>query len=339
MPLPQIEKQWVFDVNQQYTGDPPPPPDPPDPTALVMHQRVLRGIKNSLTSVLAGKTAMTSPWVVKRSSNGTVVGQSDLWGNDAELVFSPSAHSWIVLEQPGISESFQICIDLKNADPTKLTIVWAPDGFPETGSTNERPIAATEVVLMNDVQWLGGQTTDGIRIHAMQSVDGECTRVVGYWQGHPVLFWLFDKPARTVAGWSLPAIALATGSYDGNVTYQALHTVSTPNLRGYAPSAPLSFWMSTESFGSSPAAIGAQLTGSNAFDSNWVLTPIGLACLDPGQRGRHGEIADLWFGSSGANSGDTYPDDGSRQFAQFGHLVFPWDGTPEEDGSTPAIDS
>jgi hypothetical protein len=53
--------------------------------------------------------------------------------------------------------------------------------------------------------------------------------------------------------------------------------------------------------------------------------------MDVGQRGRHGEIADLLFGPSSASHGDTYPDDGSRQLVQFGHLVFPW------DGSTPSI--
>lgn len=337
MTLPQIQKHWEFDVNQSYTfGD-----------SLPTHRKVIRGIKDSLVSVLASRPAMGSSWTVKRSSDGSTVDNSDLWTGvtedlaDGKIVFGSSNHSWIVLEQSGISENFQICIDLSNADPTKLTIVWAPDGFPTIGSgsgdASNRPTAATEVVLLNNAEWLGGQTTVGFHIHAMQSTDGQCTRIVGYWNNHPVMFWLFDKPAQTVSGWSQPAVALATGVYDGNVTYAALHTVSTPNLRGQGTSAPMSFWMSTESFGSSPAALGAQFTAGNAFDSNWPLTPIGLACLDSGQTGRHGEIVDLWFGSSSAHHGDTYPDDGSRQLVQFGHLVFPWNGTPDEDGSTPSV--
>ena len=149
-----------------------------------------------------------------------------------------------------------------------------------------------------------------------------------------MLFWLFDKPNRTVSGWTVPAVALVSGTYDTLLDYAALHTVSSPNLKGYGTSA-MSLWMSTESFGSSLGAVGAKLVSANSFDSHWPLTPIGLASLDAGQVGRHGELFDLWFGSTAANHGDTYPGDATRQFVQFGDLVFPWDGLPGDAGSTP----
>lgn len=333
MPLPQLEKTWEFDVNQLYTAE---------ATPLATHQKVLYGIKDALVGVLGARAAVQSRWTVKRSCDGSAIADStgDLWDDATKLLWGAGAHSWIVLEQQGVGSTFQVCIDLNNADPSLLTIVWAPDGFPESGTgsgdTSNRPVGVTEVVLLDNAQWLGGQSTIQFRIHAMQSTDGECTRVIGYWQTHPVLLWVFDRATRTVAGWSSPGVALATGTLDGNVTFDALHSIATPNLRGFG-TAPMRLWMSTESFGSGVAAVGSKLVGTNAFDLNWPLTPIGLASLDPGQVGRHGELSDLWFGSAGANHGDTYPGDTSRQFVQFGHLVFPWDGTPSVDGSVPEI--
>ena len=330
MPLPNLEKSWEFDVNQPYTAG---------STGLETHQKVLFGIKESLVNALASRPAMHQGWTVVRSSDSVEALSTDLWIHKEDLVFGSGDHSWIVLEQVGISDNFQICIDLSNADPTKLTIVWAPTGFPESGTgsgdTSNRPEAADEVVLLDDALWLGGQTTSAFRIHAMQSVDGQSTRILGFWQNHCVLFWLFEKPSRPVAGWALPAVALATGVDNGNVTYAALHTVASPNLWGYGSTGKMGIWMSTESFGNGLAAVGAQFAGPNAFDGNWPLTPIGLASIDGGSPGRHGELADLWFGSTTPGHGDTYPGDTSRRFAQFGHLVFPWDGTPEVDGTTP----
>lgn len=332
MPLPIIEKTWEIDANQLYTAG---------ANDIETHRGVLLGIKDSLVGVLANRPGMKSAWVVKRSSNAEQATSGDLWTDPSKLVFGSGNHSWIVLGQAGISEPFEICIDLSNADPTRITIVWAPEGFPPTGAgstqgtTSQRPVAATEVTLLADASWLGGQTASQFRIHTMQSADGQCTRVLGFWQGHCVLFWLFDKPKVPVAGWTQPAVALATGVYDGNVTYAALHAVSTPNLWGQGRSAPMALWMSTESFGNALGGVGAKLSGPNAFDGHWPLTPIGLASLSGGSIGRHGELFDLWFGSAQATHGDTYPGDGSRQLAQFGHLVFPWDGTPEKTGTDP----
>ena len=42
---------------------------------------------------------------------------------------------------------------------------------------------------------------------------------------------------------------------------------------------------------------------------------------------RLGSVYDLWYGSTAVGQGDTYPNDSTRQFVQFGHFIFPWNGT------------
>jgi len=62
----------------------------------------------------------------------------------------------------------------------------------------------------------------------------------------------------------------------------------------------------------------------------WPIMPIGLLSTTGMHRGRKGALYDIWWGSTAAGSGNTYPEDGSNQFVQFGHLIFPWNGsTPE----------
>ena len=54
---------------------------------------------------------------------------------------------------------------------------------------------------------------------------------------------------------------------------------------------------------------------------------MGIVSTTAGSRGRLGTVFDLWYGSKAIGQGDTYPNDTSRQFAQFGHFVFPWNGS------------
>ena len=61
----------------------------------------------------------------------------------------------------------------------------------------------------------------------------------------------------------------------------------------------------------------------------WPMLPIGLACNTSGFYGRHGRLADIYWGTEmpAMMAGYTYPSDGSKQWIQIGHMIFPWDGS------------
>jgi hypothetical protein len=298
VPLPQLAKSWQFDVNQVYNRE-------TEDTDTSMYRKILWGIKESLVSTLGERAEMDSSWTVTQSSGGAgedvTAGPSDHWTAEADLTWpsGESGHSWIVLAQPGITTDSQICIDLDGTTSPDVTIIWAPNGFESDGTTTARPTATVEVELLSGALDGGGADDGPMVVHAMQSTDGQCTRVIGYRDQVPVLFWLFDRARNTVANWNTPAALLAMGDPASNLQYARLQSPATPSLRGYG-SALMHLFMSTESFGATMGGVGSQFEGPNDFDLNWPLTPIGLACLDDGHRGRHGEIADLWFASSGA---------------------------------------
>lgn len=347
MSLPALSKSWQFDINQVI-----PSGENEEATVSLFFYMV----KRSLVERLGARPALVSPWSVRRSCNGVAVSTDDLWVDVESVVWGDSntPHSWIVLAQPGIAPDAELCF---NAHYGSLDVIWAPHGFDDNGTVTTRPSSSSEISLDPDAPentftkaFLRGVTSrvgqaapentstseepDAI-LHVMQSTDGECTRIVLCMMNRPRLFWLFDRPRNPVANWPVPAVVLNSIDLTA-LDYSQLQSTDEPLLRGYGVE-PMKMFMSTESFGLPAAAIGAQMLGPNDFDGNWPLTPIGIASLDAGQRGRHGELFDLWFGSVGANHGDTYPGDGTRQLVQFGHVVFPWDGTPQQPGSIPRL--
>lgn len=249
----------------------------------------------------------------------------------------------MVLAQPGLTTKSALCIDL--VDDDNVCFVWAPEGF-EGGTTASRPTSPTEVVVYDSsgaeagfiARRAGGAPSvmddEGAIVHVMQSTDGACTRVAFYGAGDLLGAFLLDRVHRPVANWKAPiAMYIAFGEAQP-LSYGTLQTTAEPRLRGYG-ARPMRLFLTSESFGDPGAALGEKVSGPNGFDGDWPLAPIGVASLDSGQRGRHGELFDLWFSSVGAPELTTYPVDGSRQLVQFGHLVFPWDGTSEASGSSP----
>jgi len=96
-------------------------------------------------------------------------------------------------------------------------------------------------------------------------------------------------------------------------------------LFGRTTGGAMNAYLSCEGFGDK--AFGQQMLVSNELDGFWPFTPIGVVSNSAGSRGRLGTAYDLWYGSTAIGDGDTYPADTSRQFAQFGHFIFPWDGS------------
>lgn len=78
--------------------------------------------------------------------------------------------------------------------------------------------------------------------------------------------------------------------------------------------------------GTAPKAITEDST-ANSITSEYPMMPVGVHSNATGFVGRHGYLKDLYWGSENfkAEIGASYPDDGSRDWVQFGSLIFPWD--------------
>lgn len=320
MPLPSLEKTWQFSVNQQVLFS--------DATShLDTCQKFWFKVINSLLGFAQ------SPWTVVGSGNSTAAGMDGVNRITASTNFVWSisgARTWIVLKQVGVAANFQVCFEFGyNATPVErgVRVIISPSAGFTGGSTTLRPTATDEHVVLSNGQVIPNavNTTDPfpLALHAMQTTDGSITRLIFYYRQVASTIISFEKPADAVAGWNIPYICATSFSQGGTLTYSTYYT----NANAHSSQAgAFSMHMSVEGYAGN--AIGNGLNSvPNEFSLEWPITPMGLICPTAPRRGRHGRVVDLWWGSTFHIDGTCYPGDGTRQFVQFGHMIFPWNGT------------
>ncbi len=93
-------------------------------------------------------------------------------------------------------------------------------------------------------------------------------------------------------------------------------------------------YLTQETFGGAVNTYGADGVSesnpaANDLTGEYPLLPTGLYSNAAGSVGRHGYVQDLYWGSETFlnDHGANYPDNGDREWVQFGSLVFPWDGS------------
>lgn len=327
MAIPTLEKTWQHSVNNRAAN-----------TGVIAddHRSIIWAIKQALTGIspVTGRSlGWSNPWTVVRSSNSTPggTGVGDNWNSINDVVWGLTAHSWIVLRQAGTNIEF--CIDLSNNDTRFMTQVWSPAAGFTGGTQNTRPTATDQIFLESDSSWLGYQTiVFSARIHVITSTDGTGTRVLvslssSVSNATVVLFWLFDQVKNPVTGWANYNVALTVDVVSGATKWGAL--VDVANIAGVHGTTTMNMYMSSEStwWTSNQKGIvrSAHTKARNDFSNEWPLTPIGLVSETAGAAGRHGQLYDIWFGAN-LMHGKTYPDNLTKQFAQFHDIVLPWNG-------------
>lgn len=328
MALPTLEKEWQFDVNNRVpissNGR-----DCCRNTLYVIKEALLRGV---------------APWVVVGSSDSVTGGLDgiDRFTEPSAWIASVNdtgARSWIVLRQEAIGLEFLIEARASGTPHERfLRAFISRVGF-TGGSNNTRPVAVDESALIESTSggtsWIVS-SADPFRsvVHVLRSTDGIQTHVIACANGNPTLWWSFQKAVDPVAGWSDPLAALC--HYTSSPTYTigayALGAYTDSSLYGLRCTTGDRWFRATAAvpFASDKQTLNtAELAAPGAFDNSYFMLPIPLVSFDTANQsqGFLGRLADQWFGHSVHLDGRTFPEDGSRQFVQFGTLILPWDGS------------
>lgn len=327
MALPTLEKTWQFNVNQIVGGVYP-----------NNHSDAIYRLKQSLI------TFASNPWTVWGSayrhitnpgdynySNGP--GGVDYWTSYQRCHWTNGTgnHSWIVLQQSGLGTNVAICIDCNygvTGDINYINLIIFPTGVGTPGTNSSRPTATDEVVWTGNYgQWGGGYQLLGYgRLHAMQSTDGECTRIIFTQNNYANGFWLFDKPKDPISLWTPPVVGVLIGGGSTDEPSYGHLNHNSYYCKSRLGSQTQGFYMLAE--GCIGDSIGEMMAFPDDDSAEWPFIQIQLATIDMPHRGTFkGSIRDLWWGPSVGTIGTCYPDDTSKQFVQFGSLIFPWDGS------------
>jgi len=256
---------------------------------------------------------------------------TDRWVAATDLRWtSTNAGSWIVLQNDAIRTGFQILLQVQDGGggwPDSSTWRVSPGGNYTGGSETGRPTATDEISFVDGVNWQGNLGVADSYIHVMMSSDGECTRIVVCNSNTPKQFFLFDKPSGPVSGWTNPWVAIVV-QFSGATNMPDYARINDLDSYAWSSVGATTMKLFCTSEGWVSAMAGQRMTWGNDLDSGaWPMATIGLASETSGVRGRHGELFDMWFGSTTRANADNYPDTLPRQFVQVGDIILPWDGT------------
>jgi len=264
-----------------------------------------------------------------------------------------------------------------SGNPASMRIFIAQNGYNLNGTTTAHPTAINGhlgICYYGSNSNYGGMWGSGrydwgysYRWHAMSTSDQKQFRVVICCNGYAQGIWLFERldTVDSPAIWTEPVVA-AIGSpggyphltygnnYDPFIAGSAQYVqwreagwLKNTLLRGLINTQQVDFYMTSEYITTNPLII--QWGAPNDITGKWPIFPIGVACSSTGRRGRQGMMTDLWMGAWavwnygsgnprwGILEGETYPDDGTRKFVQFGNMIMPWTGSASSPVSTPCL--
>jgi hypothetical protein len=330
MTLPVLGKTWQYVPNYAIaaTG-----------TALGTNRTILKAIKDFLTTDAAEwvdnaniATTAANLWTVRYSCDSVAAGAAgdgvDRWGAITDLVWANAgvAHSWIVLRQTAIGATAELLISCENtsANGAQITVVASASAGFTGGTTTTRPTATDEDIRLSSATWGGVFNTDtNVKIHVMKSTDGECWRVLCCNAGQANTSWILEKAvAFAGATWTNRLVTYFQGAAaaTNTLTNALLNTSASIGGRGVSN---MTLTMAGMAFAGAQANVS--ITTANDLSSAWPFMPHQLASATASNRGLHGYLNDVWFGSTIVATGSTYPTTGTQhQFVQLGSMILPW---------------
>ena len=313
-------------------------------TALACSQALLLAIVNALIGFA------TQPHQVRGSSNSTsaaLLAQSaagpgtNYWSSSTNLVWAANsvAHSWIVLRQTGwgngtYPEILISCV----AGSSGLTIRVSPSAGFTGGSATTDPTATDSQVLSAGALWGVTGSNQAYVAYVWQDTTGKCTRVAVGTSTAMSGYFSWETAKNPVSGWTNPVYFGFLGNNASSseltslILFHAIgpyQTVQGGNL--------LDTWWSGEA-ASTFGLLTASLLAPDDLSGSYPALPIGIFVAPAGtggstfDRGRHGMIYDLWWGTNGVTFATPYAGAGAHAFIQFGELIFPNNGTAFSGG-------
>lgn len=328
MTFPVLAKSWQFIPNYAVTAT---------GTPLGTNRTILKQLKDAFTTTanwVDNTNASVSPsnlWTTRYSCDSVTAGTAgdgvDRWSSISNLVFANagSAHSWYVFRNTAIDTNCELLLSCEGlaSNAQNITLVLSPSAGFTGGTTTARPTATDEIVVINNTTWGGVVNTDAnAKLHIMKSSDGQCWRFFCANGGQINTAIIVGKASALHSSWPHPAVCLGLGtSAATNILTQGnLNTTASFNGRGVS-----SMTMFLAGPGANNALLNAAITSANDLSSEWPFLSQQLYSTTASNRGVHGYLCDVWYGSTTTASGSTCPTTGTQhQFVQFGPLIFPW---------------
>lgn len=325
MALPSVEKTWEVSLNNRMGGS---------GSADTDHRYALLNIYQTLLGFT------NNPFTLVMSSDANTFGTPGPgWSVYTDLDWAQTGNrSWAVLQRPNTGGQILFHCYANNTSTyyyQVMEVTFSPSGGYTGGSLTAAPSATDERTMLSgnylDPWYFGqGSATRRLSMHYRHSTDGKHTYCFFTSLGRCNQVLFMTTPEDAPASWTLPHLAAMVpdaGTDAENCDYGEFYSNQRFVGKDVAAGSNLSASMVIPSYDG--VAFGAVLGDPSYFDSNneFNMTSIQLGTTLGGAYGLLGRMPDIWAGPTTRGTGDTYPANGDRDFAQFGDFIVPWDGT------------
>lgn len=316
MKTPSKKKVWQFNVNKACILS----------NATSTNQNVMLQIKNALSGF------NQNPWIVHWSSDSSTTQAGDLWTDHTKVVNGSAANpkSWVILKQNGIRNNFQFMIacDGTTTNNRSVSMYVSPEnGFTDNGTTI-RPYASDEIMLLSASAWGGGAAAEPWYVHAMQTTDGACTRVLVLNEQSPGMVMFFEQASGSVSAWTenfvayvgATSTAARLSNYASNARFKTLRATTAISLHCAAPMINGDLLVELDCG-----------VNKNIISGSYHFIPITLFNIST-PKGVFGSLYDLYFTSTN-NLADGYKllhtisTGNDVPWVRVDSLIFPWTGS------------
>lgn len=337
MALPTLTKTWRFRVNEQIVAQ----SSQANQCAYQMIQNIDALLGNGAWTDSDGvAAAVSNPWTVVQS-NGRVSGLSAPGVNVLtalnEIVWATSGNRWWIVLQ-NVDGVQLLLASPNNTQYYNIYAAFSIGGLFTGGTATAVPTASDQVVWSTNSGWTHNDARDSV-MHVLHSTDGRETRLILCTGGAVFTSWTFGRIRDPEDGIVNPFFLHMISA--GATSMPASHAISGGGGMFHGTAANM--WMRHGG-----AAVRLCLTmpghgsGGSYFAANGINVPNEFQAVpkwpfyEPevfgyttvGGRGRAGLVHDFWSGNWNPRThGDQYPGDGTRQFAQLGYMVWPWNKT------------
>ena len=325
MPVPNLEKTWLFSVNNVVTS-----------SAIYQNdfKALFLGIKNTMKTLVTG-----SPWTVIGSSDASTAGidGTDRLTSLAKIVYATSGgRSWLVLQQSAIAPNYQILFDFSVSNAYDMVIKVSPAVGFSGGSTTASPTASDSITVNPEgifswytLYYNNSTNYTPVMFNVWASDDGTATRIGCVHNGVPMGLLMFEKPKNVVSQWTNPSVSTSMIQYNyGNNAWE-IHLYSESRFASAISGSTAwhtALVFSHPTYDATNLGVPNYLRGYNTFTTEYEMLNIGLYCTTIGRRGKQGDLSDIWVGHGSVPNGSTFPTDDSRKFVKWGIFILPWNG-------------
>lgn len=328
MAAPALEKTWQKTTVVVPIGAGP-SPQSGAATHDSQYRQCMFELKHALVSFASGA------WTVVRScgydSGSWTYGDADYWVTSDDVRYKESVgeqFSWIVLQQNGIKNGYQILIALENpANGTEYSHVWyaSHSGSFVGGSPTTRPTASDEVSFTEYIRrWEDGGYNASITV--WMSTDGACTRALNSLDGYIKHVMCFEK-LKNMADSAVFEGQSICGCLRSR-EYADIFTYDRGDYKSHSVLGKVGDWCGLSPIGGpGPSVVSMSLDYSRPDpNGEYVVAPIPIWSERP-YSFIMGTMYDCYAANKELNDGDMFPADGSKEFVVVGDFIIGNDGT------------